>query len=217
MQGSVVEEESNDNTAINSERISNDNHDDRSIDSDSDDFEEEEEALSVAMSIESSSSSSSRRMLPLAREHSYLPGICHPLSVVSRDTSSSYYNYKEEEEILAILELKDIFLFPGGTLPLRLRNRKWIEYLGRKIDASRGIIPTLTNDTNKHVVRIGIMTNIEESSNKKDEWIGRIGTFATIMYTHEEQNINTNTSSSSSVWQRHDGSTRQLIVTAAGT
>ena len=101
-----------------------------------------------------------------------------------------------------------------------MRYRKWIGYLGRKIDASRGIIPTVTNDTNKHVVRIGIMTNIEESSNKKDEWIGRIGTFATIMYTHEEQNINTNTSalsSSSSVWQRHDGSTRQLIVTAAGT
>ncbi len=209
MQGSVPEEEINDNTAI-----SNDIHNDGHVDSDSNLEEEDEEELSMRMSLDSSSSSS--RMLPLARDHSYLPGICHPLSVVSRDKST----YNDKEETLAVLELKDIFLFPGGTLPLRLRNRKWIEYLGRKIDASRGIIPTSTNDTNKYVVRIGIMTNIEDPplplTSSKDEWIGRIGTFATIMYTHEEQNINTNTSSSS-VWQRHDGSTRQLIVTATGT
>ena len=40
---------------------------------------------------------------------------------------------------LAILEIDDVILFPGSTIPLRLRNPNWVEYLGDLIDDARGL------------------------------------------------------------------------------
>ena len=40
---------------------------------------------------------------------------------------------------LAIFEMDGIVLFPGATLPLRLRDRNWVAYLGALIDDARGL------------------------------------------------------------------------------
>ena len=40
---------------------------------------------------------------------------------------------------LAVYEIDDIILFPGSTLPLRLRDRNWVSYLKSLIDDARGL------------------------------------------------------------------------------
>lgn len=89
--------------------------------------------------------------LPLVRHHSYLPGASHPLYTGLEEPSSSpstsslqkqsfeTNNYDRPSWIqeLAVLELPDIVLFPGATLPIRLTNREWIRLLGRQIDESQ--------------------------------------------------------------------------------
>ena len=40
---------------------------------------------------------------------------------------------------LAMFEMDGIVLFPGATLPLRLRDRNWVAYLGALIDDARGL------------------------------------------------------------------------------
>ena len=62
---------------------------------------------------------------------------------------------------LPILELKGVVVYPGSSIPIRLRNRHWIEYLGRKIDRSRGIG---TNFVSSEEVRLGIITYVETSN-----------------------------------------------------
>mmetsp|Transcript_2301 Transcript_2301/g.4185 ORF Transcript_2301/g.4185 Transcript_2301/m.4185 type:complete len:778 (-) Transcript_2301:676-3009(-) len=95
----------------------------------------------------------------------------------SSESSSSYSLYGQEQEgddfldaavgqgvlrrptqELAILELDDVTLFPGSTLPLRLRNPDWVNYLGRKIDDARGL--TTTGYQNGDQVRIGVLTRV---------------------------------------------------------
>ncbi|KAL7470864.1 hypothetical protein ACHAXS_011146 [Conticribra weissflogii] len=64
--------------------------------------------------------------------------------------------------ILAILEIDDVILFPGATIPLRLRDPKWLEYLVPLIDDARclfgahpigevqiGILPRIANGTRR--------------------------------------------------------------------
>lgn len=40
---------------------------------------------------------------------------------------------------LAIMEIEDVVLFPGSVIPLRLRDRSWVTYLGKLIDDARGL------------------------------------------------------------------------------
>lgn len=61
---------------------------------------------------------------------------------------------------LTVLELDGVVFFPGSTLPIRLRNPKWIEYLGTKIDAARGIATGAI--VSKEEVRMGIITRVEK-------------------------------------------------------
>lgn len=67
---------------------------------------------------------------------------------------------------LAILELRNVVLFPGSTIPIRLQNPAWIDYLGRKIDASRMLrgISSLESSAPDEEVRLGILTHVEETS-----------------------------------------------------
>jgi hypothetical protein len=46
-------------------------------------------------------------------------------------------NITTAQQELAIYEIDDIILFPGATLPLRLRNRNWVSYLKSLIDNAR--------------------------------------------------------------------------------
>ena len=232
-------------------------------------------------------------------------------------------------DVLAIMEVDDVVLFPGSVIPLRVRDPIWINYLGALIDDARGlygshsgstagmgevqigILPRLSNRTrrrahrsssasNEHtggggrmgrwridLIRRGVAAtrranrrrrtdnrdrmgtdnvdndNETESSNNasrnarergsvederqeepedessEDEYfhpsisspssnnpfVGRVGTFATVTFTHEEAASLTDGAeetagpdneqrSRSRVWQRHRG---EIVVTALGT
>lgn len=63
--------------------------------------------------------------------HSVIPCI----NIIDEEMSHS-----DQRTTLAILEMDDsIVLFPGAVLPLRLRDRKWVSYLGALIDDARGL------------------------------------------------------------------------------
>lgn len=92
-----------------------------------------------------------------ARDHSYLPGTSNPLFPASllerrREQQRSSKINDSSLQQLAILELEGVVLFPGSTLPLRLRDSPWVDYLGRKIDASRDLVAP------NEEVRIGVVT-----------------------------------------------------------
>jgi hypothetical protein len=112
------------------------------------------------------------------QQHSYLPGTQHPLYPVQflRNTSSNAGNnlligaggatqptstfdgtsaiiHPKTIEI-PILQM-DIVLFPNTTLPLRITNRTFCEYLKREIDNARASNGDLQ-------VRIGVVTRLKE-------------------------------------------------------
>lgn len=103
---------------------------------------------------------------PCARDHSYLPGASHPLfpgdprSIGSLSYHSSTEGFKGQSGTgnlieMAVLDLPGIVLFPGATLPIRLHDRGWINYLGPEIDSSRSS-PGL-----KAEVQFGVITKQE--------------------------------------------------------
>jgi hypothetical protein len=64
---------------------------------------------------------------------------CHSvtscINIIDDEMSAS-----AQRTALAILEMDDsIVLFPGAVLPLRLRDRRWVSYLGAQIDDARGL------------------------------------------------------------------------------
>lgn len=217
--------------------------------------------------------------------------------------------------VLPILEIDNVVLFPGSTLPLRLHDPQWVDYLGDLIADARGIygahanqsevrigiVPrmirrrtrrhphdagartgrwrvdlirrgvtsirrprsrardvafdagaasSITRDDNtqdeaqRHDVRLEALIRHQETNHLEenndddgifhaspsrtrsvqhnDPLIGRIGTIATVIFTHEETtnlvdvsaNNNRSEHQSSMVWRRQ---TEELIVTAIGT
>jgi hypothetical protein len=80
-------------------------------------------------------------------------------------SSSDDYAYCDDNDDkshlteLAVLELPSVVLFPGSTIPIRLTDRNWTEYLGRQIEASRSL-----QDSHGHSqtepVRLGILTRV---------------------------------------------------------
>ena len=63
---------------------------------------------------------------------------------------------------LPILELDDVILFPGCTVPLRLRHPGWVEYLGTRIDEARLGLGRATSTGNSEV-RIGVLMKMTET------------------------------------------------------
>lgn len=116
--------------------------------------------MSDSSSEDEISSMEQQQQEAAVREHSYLRGTANPLFPAllveqrrrrqeGRSASiSSSSNLLE----LPVLELEGVVLFPGSTLPLRLKDASWIDYLGQKIDESRGH-PT-------EEVRIGVITHV---------------------------------------------------------
>jgi hypothetical protein len=211
--------------------------------------------------------------LPAPREHSYLVGASHPLvaegSLCKRPRQDS--DSKSPFIDLAILELHGVVLFPGSTIPIKIRDRSLIRHLGGQIDRCR------RSPGVQSVVRLGILTyeappppirrsiatrRSVQDQRQRGSWmrtgiaggqgqrmslvlldefpvehadddappeqpnrhpfIGRVGTIATIKYTHEESDdrisgdsISTSISSSQ-VWRRHEEGS-ELVVTAVGT
>lgn len=109
-----------------------------------------------------------------ARDHTYLPGTSHPLM------SESMMNAKRHRRSISspggadmdvhnadgcgqlqcieipILLVKNVVVFPGTVLPLRLHQDRWVEYLGQKIHASRQL------GTDEEIT-IGVVTDVEDS------------------------------------------------------
>jgi ATP-dependent protease La (LON) substrate-binding domain/Yippee zinc-binding/DNA-binding /Mis18, centromere assembly len=122
----------------------------------------------------------------LARDHTYLPGTSHPLM------SESMMNARKSRRSLAspggahvdvinadgdgcgrcmqvpILWVKNVVVFPGTVLPLRLHQDRWVEYLGPKIDASRRL------GTDEEIT-IGVVTEVEtelrRASQQRNSWM----------------------------------------------
>lgn len=84
-----------------------------------------------------------------AKSHPYLPTAqpLFPEEWIHAGTHRNENFFDEENLVadanecnsLAIFEIDDIVLFPGATLPLRLRDRHWVSYLGTLIDDARGL------------------------------------------------------------------------------
>mmetsp|Transcript_19093 Transcript_19093/g.27604 ORF Transcript_19093/g.27604 Transcript_19093/m.27604 type:complete len:783 (+) Transcript_19093:131-2479(+) len=108
--------------------------------------------LQMQHSSSSASEEEENEELPQARQHAYLPGISHPLWISSSTTTTTTTPTQSYLE-LPILQLRSIILFPGSTLPLRLRHPDWISYLGTQIQRAKynGV------DTK---VQIGIITHV---------------------------------------------------------
>jgi hypothetical protein len=85
-----------------------------------------------------------------ARDHTYLPGASHPLmpeSLLSsgnkkrRTARSCSLLQSDNDDGLVQIPLlvlpPGVVIFPGSTLPIRLRHTRWIQYLGNKVAFSR--------------------------------------------------------------------------------
>lgn len=118
--------------------------------------------------------------------HSYLPGTCQPLypddvrmalSKNDRKVAELEANYNISNGVieLAVLMVDSMVAFPGSTVPLRLRSRKWVEYLRQRIDLARECV--LKN------VCIGVLTK----NDRHDDLIGEICTLSVITHTHESE------------------------------
>lgn len=127
---------------------------------------------------------------PHHEHHSYLPGTGNPLFPASlleqqrrhdQDGRKPKSTGASDLQELAILELDSVVLFPGSTLPLRLRHSPWIDYLGPKIDDSRGH-PT-------EQVRIGIVTHVRTIDRRRSSVLRMSVTTGTGQSQQEQQGL----------------------------
>lgn len=142
-----------------------------------------EEAINQTIQNEDNPNAVDLSDLPAARDHSYLPGTRHLLysvnpqhdrnngmTVQQRPSDPDYYNHSKLQPCsvqLPILQLDGVVLFPNTTLPLRITNASFCQYLRREIDHARAVDSSVSNDANEDKrrdpiqVRIGIITRLQ--------------------------------------------------------
>lgn len=222
------------------------------------DYDEEDEAVSIGTTDSTQQQQQQHRhqeqsTLPLPREHSYLAGASHPLVVrfdggdhpptrTNYDNLSSSISSASSPPMteLAILELQGVVLFPGSTIPVKLRDPSLITYLGHQIEVCR----TLPHRQPK--VCLGIVTyqgrhrrrphpnstDLDDASSQNHQHhthrlVGRIGTIATIQYIQERTDsfplpvsststTTTTTTTQPHIWGRYQ-ELNELVFTAVGT
>ena len=83
---------------------------------------------------------------PQPRHHSYLPTaqplFPEELAGKPRKRAEEFATGSGFETSgcrFALLEIDDVVLFPGATLPLRMNNTAWVSHLGDQIDDARGL------------------------------------------------------------------------------
>lgn len=207
-----------------------DDDEDDAMDDMGDDAEEGDDAESNSIQQQQQQST-----LPLPREHSYLAGASHPLVVrIDGDhPRPSSINHLSSPSTaiteLAILELQGVVLFPGSTIPVKLRDPSLITYLGHQIEVCR------TVPHRQPKVCLGIVTyqsrprhdddssrNNNDNTQQHHRLVGRIGTIATIQYTQERIEASASSASSGAsamqphVWGRYQ-ELNELVFTAVGT
>ena len=93
------------------------------------------------------------------------------LSLIDEDTCLLRHNAIQSPlVVLPILEIDNVILFPGSTLPLRLQDRQWMEYLGNLIADARGLYGAHANEAggnNQSEVRIGILPRIRRRTRRQ--------------------------------------------------
>jgi ATP-dependent protease La (LON) substrate-binding domain/Yippee zinc-binding/DNA-binding /Mis18, centromere assembly len=100
--------------------------------------------------------------------HSYLPGISNSL-FVSKDAvvfkhpctiSPASSTATTSTTSLPILQLPGVVIFPGMSLPLRLSQRSWRQYVTQSIEAGK-------------TVRIAVLTHLGPSQSQRSTWMRR--------------------------------------------
>jgi Lon protease-like protein len=118
----------------------------------------------------------------------------------------------KNEAVIPILPMVSVFLFPGSSLPMRIRQTAWVDYLTEAIAESRKILGSQ--------VRIGIVTLTRDRSMTLDDEncvVGMIGTFATITYIHEGETRDYDTADIPGQRARPNIHPREIVVTMVGT
>jgi hypothetical protein len=92
--------------------------------------------------------------------------IVPPPPDISTNQHNNHTTQSHTTTILPILEIDNVVLSPGSTLPLRLRNPHWIEYLGNLIDDARGLFGSHCHNTTMSEVRIGILSKIQRRTKR---------------------------------------------------
>jgi hypothetical protein len=154
---------------------------------------------------------------PWFQMHSYLPGTAHPLclpelidqrkrrqatqDIESGDSTTSRRRNNNPFIELPVLQLMPgIVIFPGSTIPLRLRHPDWVRYLQRQIDKvslwNTSLLSSTSSsafDYNRDVVAIGLLPAKFDldSDTDIDNMIGRIGTLAVITHLSKEEEQDT--------------------------
>eukprot|EP00557_Chaetoceros_sp_GSL56_P014037 CAMPEP_0176479146 /NCGR_PEP_ID=MMETSP0200_2-20121128/1582_1 /TAXON_ID=947934 /ORGANISM="Chaetoceros sp., Strain GSL56" /LENGTH=655 /DNA_ID=CAMNT_0017875167 /DNA_START=114 /DNA_END=2078 /DNA_ORIENTATION=+ len=165
------------------------------IETDNELTSDEDSSSSIEIDVlNNESHSSDVAQLPSTRDHSYLPGIQHPLypaEFLRHDSSSlairnwnncvlHHPNDSSHHEMLTppktmelpILQLDGVVIFPETTLPLRITNHSFCQYLKKEIEAARERIVSgssfgnttadnIKKDNNNIQVRLGIVTRLE--------------------------------------------------------
>lgn len=148
--------------------------------------------------------------------HSYLPGICLPLypeDWLMKNPAEDRANAINEKEwvLIPILPVVSVFLFPGSRLPLRIRQKTWAEYISNAIRDIR-------KRNSSQQVRIGIVTLVRGQGvitiDERGGLVGKIGTFATVTYTHEQESTMNENPQSSVQGHVEEG---EIIITVIGT
>lgn len=120
-------------------------------------------------------SDESDEALPLVRHHSYLPGALHPLYtgfendvVHEKFPTPSFVNSSNVHPSwvheLAVLELPDVILFPGATLPIRLTDSEWIQHFSRQIDLIQ---------KSGNALRLGVLCLTTQAPSHRSSWARR--------------------------------------------
>lgn len=72
------------------------------------------------------------------------------------------------KNVLAVMEVDDVVLFPGSTIPLRVRDPIWINYLGNLIDDARGLYGCHSGSARgMGEVQIGILPRISNRTRRR--------------------------------------------------
>ena len=158
-----------------------------------------------------------RNESPRFQMHSYLPGTAHPLCLPElidqrkrrqatqdieseNSTTSRRRNNNPFLELPVLQLMPGIVIFPGSTIPLRLRHPDWVRYLQRQIDKvslwNTSLVSSTSSsafDYDRDVVAIGLLPAKFDldSDTDIDNMIGRIGTLAVITHVSKEEDQDT--------------------------
>lgn len=141
-----------------------------------------------------------------AHVHSYLPGVAR---VLLHNTSLSHGFDPLNPQILSrvpLLNMHNIVLFPGCSLPLRLRDPRWIQYVSRKVDDVRNV-----RNLSELNVFIGMVATSGRMSSIS---VGSFGTLGVIESTNDfEENYDPRLDTGEDTISDHD----EVILTVQGT